>query len=65
VVSSNINKRKHAEVEEAVNNLLSADKPSLPPTNVPIEKASETISITSQHHEVYWLSSVPRKMKWC
>jgi hypothetical protein len=37
--------------------LLNADKPSLPPTNVPIIKASEPISIPSQHHEVYWLSS--------
>jgi hypothetical protein len=55
VVSSNINKRKHEEVEEAVKNLLSSDKPSLPPANVPIIKASEPIA--SQHHEVYWLSS--------
>jgi len=38
VVSSNINKRKHEEIKEAVNNLLSANKPSLPPPNVPIEK---------------------------
>jgi hypothetical protein len=57
VVSSNINKRKHEEVEQAVNNLLSADKPPLPPPNAPIEKASGTIFIPSQHHEVYWLSS--------
>jgi hypothetical protein len=56
VVSSNINKRKHEEVEAAANNLLSTDKPSPPPT-VPIEKASGTIATPSKQNEVYWLSS--------
>jgi hypothetical protein len=62
VVSSDINKRKYKEVKEAVNNLLSTDKPSLPPPTVPIERASGTITIPSQRHEVYWLSSEAHEM---